>query len=325
MKCKICGNNLEKMMEYENMPSGAQIIPAKDELDSDNGILLPICQCRGCGLVQIPLTPVSYYKKAVRSAAWMRADWRKKQLSDFKEEFNLHKKRVVSINEEPRPDSYDAFLMFNYLEHFPDPKETLMQIRDNLPENGVGIVDVPNWEMISRDKVFSELVIDHLFYFTRPTLTILLLSCGFEIIKMQDLLDGYILSATIRKRQPVDFVDSFKTQEKKLMGDIQNYLDKFKSVAIWGAGHQTVFLLSLLKDRSKISYIVDSFKLKQGKFTPVTHIPIVAPETLQSKPVEAVMVMVGGFYYEIPKQIKSLNLSYSPDLTVIKKTEVEKL
>lgn len=310
-------------MQYENMASGAQFLPTQNTLASDKGISLPISQCTGCGLIQIPAKPVKYYKKAIRSAAWFRAEWRKKQLSDFKEEFNLQSKRIVSINKEPKPSSYDAFLMFNYLEHFPDPKKILLQIRDNLPSDGVGIVDVPNFEMIANERVFSELVIDHLFYFTKPTLTITLLSSGFDVLKMNELLDGYILSAIVRKRQPIDFVNAFKEQENKLINDIQNYIVNFSSIAIWGAGHQTFFLLSLMKDTNRISYVIDSFTRKQGKYTPVTHIPIMAPNILKSKPVEAILIMVGGFYYEVPVQIKSLGLDYSPSLAVIKKTELE--
>lgn len=323
MKCKICGNKLIKLIQYENMASGAQILPTEDTLASDKGISLPICQCVGCGLVQIPVQPVKYYKKAVRSAAWFRAEWRKKQISDFKEEFNLHGKKIVSINKDPEPSSYDAFLMFNYLEHFPNPKKTLLQIRNNLSSQGVGIVDVPNFEMIAKERVFSELVIDHLFYFTKPTLTLTLLSSGFDVLRINELLDGYVLSATVRKREPIDFVDSFKEQQNKLINDIQNYIANFSSIAIWGAGHQTFFLLSLMKDTNRISYVIDSFRIKQGKYTPITHIPIMAPNILRSKPVEAIIIMVGGFYYEVPDQIKSLGLDYLPSLAVIKKAEVE--
>ncbi len=325
MKCKICGNPLVKAMQYENMPSGAQSLLTKSTLASDKGISLPICQCVGCGLVQIPVKPVKYYKKAVRTGAWMRPEWRKKQLADFKEEFKLDGKKIVSITEEPKPGSYDAFLIFNYLEHFPDPKKILMRICANLPPGGVGIVDVPNFEMIAKESVFSELVVDHLFYFTRATLTIALLSSGFEVVKMNDLLDGYILSATVRKRAPVNFADSFKEQEHKLLAAIQNYVSGFSSVAVWGAGHQTFFLLSLMKDTSKIPYIIDSSHIKQGKYTPVTHIPIEPPEILKSRPVDAILIMVGGFYYEVAGQIKALGLDRTPALSLIKKAEVEKL
>lgn len=312
-------------MQYENMASGAQFFPMENSLSLDKGISLPISQCAGCGLVQIPAKPVKYYKKAIRSAAWTRGEWRKKQISAFIKEFGLQGKKITTIMEDPKPSVYDAFLMFNYLEHFPNPKKTLSKIHANLCSPGVGIVEVPNFEMIVKEKIFSELVIDHLFYFTKSTLTLTLLSSGFDVLKTRELLDGYILSATVRKRQPLNFVDSFKEAEHKLQRDLQNYIDQFSSIAIWGAGHQTLFLLSLIKDIKKISYVVDSSVKKQGRYTPVTHIPIVSPNILHSKPVEAILVLVGGFYYEIPDQVKSLNLDYLPSMAVIKKTELEML
>jgi hypothetical protein len=325
MKCKICGNNLITLMQYENMASGAQFFPTENAFALDKGISLPISQCAGCGLVQIPAKPVKYYKKAIRSAAWTRGEWRKKQISDFIKEFGLQGKKITTIMEDPKPSAYDAFLMFNYLEHFPNPKKTLSKIHANLCSPGVGIVEVPNFEMIVKEKIFSELVIDHLFYFTKSTLTLTLLSSGFDVLNTNELLDGYILSATVRKRHPLNFVESFKEEQNKLQKDLQNYIANFSSIAIWGAGHQTLFLLSLIKDINKISYIVDSSMKKQGRYTPVTHIPIMSPNILHSKPVEAILVLVGGFYYEIPDQIQSLNLDYSPSLAVIKKTELEML
>jgi len=325
MKCKICGNPLEQKLVYENMPSGAQTLLTKETLSSDKGISLPICQCVRCGLVQIPVKPVKYYRKSIRTGAWMRPEWRKKQLAEFKDEFKLHGKKIVSITEEPKAASYDAFLIFNYLEHFPDPMKILRRLCDNLPPGGVGIVDVPNFEMMAKEKVFSELVIDHLFYFTRPTLAMALVASGFEVVRMTDLLDGYILSATVRKRREADFAADFREQQAKLTQSLERYLARHSSVSVWGAGHQTFFLLSMLKNVSKIPYVIDSSHLKQGKYTPVTHIPIEPPEVLKSRPVEAIIVMVGGFYYEVPAQIKALGLQYSPELSIIKKTELEKL
>ena len=48
-----------------------------------------------------------------------------------------------------------------------------------------------------------------------------------------------------------------------------------------------------------------------------------ATNTLNSKPVEAILILVGGFYYEVSDQIKSLNLDYLPSLAVIKKAKLE--
>ncbi|HPV52421.1 MAG TPA: hypothetical protein PLN37_10100, partial [Smithella sp.] len=60
----------------------------------------------------------------------------------------------------------------------------------------------------------------------------------------------------------------------------------------------------LLDLSGRIEYIIDSAKFKQGKYTPATHIPIVAPDKLNSNPVDAVIVMAAGYSDEVAKIIK---------------------
>jgi hypothetical protein len=48
-----------------------------------------------------------------------------------------------------------------------------------------------------------------------------------------------------------------------------------------------------------IRYVVDSAPFKQGKFTPATHLPIVAPERLRSDPVEAIIIIAGAYSDEV--------------------------
>ena len=54
----------------------------------------------------------------------------------------------------------------SYLEHLPDPNTVLQGISYNLNEDGIGLVEVPNFEMILEKNLYSEFIIDHLFYFT---------------------------------------------------------------------------------------------------------------------------------------------------------------
>ncbi len=54
----------------------------------------------------------------------------------------------------------------------------------------------------------------------------------------------------------------------------------------------------------KIRYVVDSAAFKQGKYTPATHIPIVAPETLGSDPVDAVIVMAASYSDEVARILR---------------------
>ena len=71
--------------------------------------------------------------------------------------------------------------------------------------------------------------------------------------------------------------------------------------------------MSLLDLQHSIRYVVDSAPFKQGKFTPVTHLPIVPPSTLESDPVEAFIVMAAGYSDEVARTVRA---RFDPGLDV---------
>jgi hypothetical protein len=321
-KCKICGGNLDALLAYNKMPKAAQYFPEAKTIQHDLGIPLEIYQCMACGTVQIPAAPVSYYSHAIRSPSWDTDPFRKKQLDEFIEEFELQGKRIKHIDEEPKPGTYNAFLMFNYLEHFPEPRETLAQICSNLEEPGMGIIEVPNFDEIIRDRIFGEFIIDHLFYFTRKTLRFTCEASGFDVLRIQEIWDGASLSAVVKKRIPLT-ASPFKENQRQLIQDIDDFVGRFESATIWGAGHQTLMMLTMMKRLDNIPYILDSFKEKQHKYTHVTHKVILPPEQLITQPVGGIVIIVGWQYKEVLKRIEELNLNPKPAIALIRKATLE--
>lgn len=212
---------------------------------------------------------------------------------------------IRSANCKLRYAPFDAFFMLNFLEHLPDPNSALRGMYNNLTDEGVGIVEVPNLDMILRNKLFSEFMRDHLLYFTRESLSLALSLNGFEVIDCRQVWHEYIISAVVSKRKKSD-VSGFYKHQMQIKQEIESYIRKFKDkkVAIWGAGHQALALISLMGLSGKIEYVVDSAEFKQGKYTPATHIPIVSPEMLKRAPVEAVMIMAASYSEEVARLIK---------------------
>ncbi|MFA5276792.1 MAG: class I SAM-dependent methyltransferase [Candidatus Omnitrophota bacterium] len=330
------------------MPKVAQFLPDAKSLNRDKGVDLGVCQCSGCGLVQLDSRPVPYYKEVIRAAGIseeMRR-FRAKQFSAFVRNFSLKNKKVIeigcgngeylSIMQQAGVIAYgleysnrsvkrcvkkglkaiqgfiqnsaykikyapfDAFFILNFLEHLPDPNSTLRGIYNNLTDGGVGIVEVPNLDMILRNKLFSEFMRDHLCYFTRDTLTLLLELNGFEVIGCKEAWHEYTISAVVKKRRKEDLT-GFSNRQTQLKNGLERYVRKFrgKGVAIWGAGHQALAAISLLGLAGKIKYVIDSAPFKQGKFTPATHLRIVAPEALVREPVAAVIIMAASYSDEV--------------------------
>lgn len=197
---------------------------------------------------------------------------------------------------------YDAFYILNFLEHIPDPGIFLRGIANNLAEHAVGLVEVPNVDMILRESLYSELIQDHLSYFTADTLTQLLSMSGFEVISCQSIWHDYILSAQVRKRQYLN-IGSFLHKQQETQLAVDNFLQRMEEnglkTAVWGAGHQALANLSLLHMAGRIACVIDSAPFKQNKLTPATHVSVVSPAVLKDGTIGAVLIMAAGYSDEI--------------------------
>ncbi|MCL6588763.1 MAG: methyltransferase domain-containing protein [Firmicutes bacterium] len=213
---------------------------------------------------------------------------------------------------------FDAFYILSFLEHLPDPNAALRGIFNNLVNGGVGLVEVPNFDMILRKNLFSEFITDHLFYFTRATLCFTLNLNGFEIIDCGEVWHDYIISAIVRKRDVLDISRFAKCQER-IRREIEAYIGRYgpKKVAIWGAGHQALAVIALSDLGPKVKYVVDSAEFKQGKFTPGSHIPIVSPKMLELDPVAAVIIIAGSYSDEVAGIIRQ-RVNCKADIAILR-------
>jgi len=207
---------------------------------------------------------------------------------------------AVVINESP----FDAFFILNFFEHVPDPNTMLSGIYNNLSDDGIGLVEVPNFDMMLNNNLFSEFIGDHLFYFTKETLINTLSQNGFEVLSCAEVWYDYIISAVVKKRKKTD-VSGFLSQQEKITQDIKKYISQFNKVAVWGAGHQSFAILSLCELSGEIEYIIDDATFKQNKFSPATHIPILSSDALLNQPVEAILVMAASYSDEVYLKIRN--------------------
>lgn len=202
----------------------------------------------------------------------------------------------------PFERAFDAFFVFSFLEHIPTLRDFLRTIRAHLAQDAVGIIEVPNFDMILQENLFAEFIIDHLFYFTEKTLCHTLENNGFDVISCSRIWHNYILCAEVKKRQAQD-VALLHEAKVHTLATIQRFASTHGTIAVWGAGHQSFTLLSMLNDTNAIQYIVDSAPFKQGRVSPVTHIPVVPPETLRTRPVNGLIITGGSYSDEIAKTV----------------------
>lgn len=200
---------------------------------------------------------------------------------------------------------FSAFFIFNFLEHMPEPIAMLKGIAANLEEGAVGLIEVPNFDMMLRENQFTEFVTDHLSYFSSHTLQLMLNLSGFEVLACDEIWEDYILSAKVRKRQALD-ASGFKSAQFGLKEQLEAFIkDKsIEKVAVWGAGHQALAVIAMTGFSKQIKYVIDSAPFKQNKLTPGTHVSIVSPEVFFDDSIEALVIMAAAYSDEVAEIVK---------------------
>lgn len=202
---------------------------------------------------------------------------------------------------------YDAFYIMNFLEHIPEPKEFLKGILNNLKKDGYGLIEVPNGDFIFEHHMFSEFMLDHLLYFSKESLCQMLELSGFKVISCEVIWQDYIISAVVRPRKGIS-AGAFEKDQKKKISEVRQYINKMqkqgKKVAVWGAGHQALAFLSLANLQDCLECVIDSAEFKQNKYTPATHIPVVAPSQIKALGIEAIIIMAGSYSDEVQRIIQ---------------------
>ena len=217
---------------------------------------------------------------------------------------------------------YDAAVSFNFIEHLPDPRSTLKLILQLLKEDGLALFEVPNFDMISNYHLFNEFIPDHRFYFTKKSFSLLLELSGFEVIKMRTIWDDYIISAIARPRPKYQWAD-FETRRLEMKNETISFFrntERHKN-AIWSAGHQSLATISNFGLQDHVSYIIDSSPAKQETFAPGSGLKIIAPNLINTLPIEKIMVAAAGFNDEIIEFIRA-NCGQEMVLSVLDKGAV---
>jgi hypothetical protein len=170
--------------------------------------------------------------------------------------------------------------------------------------------------MIKKKKLYTEIILDHLYYFEKKTLINALQINGLEVIKIQTIFDDYILSVTVKNKDKKinkkvlknNFnIQSVNRNLEKSKKKIEIFFKIFrnKSFIIWGAGHQALTFISYFKIKKYIKYIIDSANFKQNKFAPGSNLKIKSPQVLnKEKKIKNILVLAGGYNTEIINILK---------------------
>jgi len=197
----------------------------------------------------------------------------------------------------------------NVIAHVEDLQDLMNGVKILIGNNGIFIFEVPYLVDLIKNLEFDTVYHEHLSYFSILPLLKLVEQFGLEIFKIKkQSVHGGTLRIFVSKRDNYQIHNSVKIfidEEKKLGLDKIEFYEKFslnvkelkknlieiliklkkenKSIFGYGAPAKGNVLLNYCEiDTKFLDYVIDTTPLKQGKYTPGMHIPIIAPSNLKN-------------------------------------------
>jgi len=201
----------------------------------------------------------------------------------------------------------DAAHLENVLEHATEPTELLRRLAKASNPDAVFLVEVPDFSKDLATERSHDLVVEHLSYFTPRTLRLCLELAGFEVIGEETFWHGDDIIAWARPRAPYD-LHQWHLRDPALHLMTQFCSAPGERVAIWGASHQALTLLSMLPEESvsAVMAIADRSPRKQGRMDPAWGIPIVSPEAMLEMQPTRILILAAGYSEEVARQLRGM-------------------
>ena len=211
----------------------------------------------------------------------------------------------------------------NVIGHVENLHDLMEGIKILIGEHGVFVFEVPYLLDLVKKLEFDTVYHEHLSYFSVLPIINLIERFNLEIFDVEkQSVHGGTLRIFVSKKNNFKIKDSVKKFIKleyefginniktydKFSDDVQNLKNKIikllyklknekKSLFGYGASAKGNVLLNYCNiDSSILDYIIDTTPLKQGKFTPVTHIPIVSSDQISNSENGSIALLLAWNY-----------------------------
>ena len=218
----------------------------------------------------------------------------------------------------------DVISLISVLEHLPDPREAIREIKKVLGSTGILYIEIPNSlkPEVSLTGFFN---FEHIVHFTPATIYKLLKEEGFKKIKRDFSVDHVVRVIASSSNQDLFIGDSisieddgeesrlsilnYRKEEKLLVHKLRNRVKSLledwklsgKKVAVYGAGLHSVELSSHIDLYSFVDCYLDGDVHKQGKS--FLGKKVYSPLTIKDLDIDAVIISSGRFVDEMKRTV----------------------
>jgi len=223
----------------------------------------------------------------------------------------------------------DIVVASNVFAHLDEYHEIIENVKSLLSEDGTYIIEVQYFADMINDMTFDNIYHEHVMYYTIHSLINLFNKHEMNVYRVEKIpthggsIRVYI-SEEIEIQQSVielineerkNGIDKLQTMEKfndKLQNNINEIRELFERLnkenkKIFGYGapaKSSTMINSIGLTNENIELIIEDSPLKQGLFTPGSHIPIIGPEILEKETPDYLMIFAWNYADEIIKKVE---------------------
>ena len=227
----------------------------------------------------------------------------------------------------------DMVVASSIFTHLENPHQFIEAVKNLMTDDGNFIIEVEYIGNIIRDVQFERFYLDRIFYYSLTSLKHLFKAHGMYIADVEKIEPhGGSIRVTVRKnngkskstkrvkdlltkekkRLTVSTLEKFKQVVDKYISAFRDKLAEYKKLKVKVAGYSAPARVSTICNYgqigpSLIEFIVDDSPLKQNRFSPGTHIPIVPKNFLAKRKPDLLVVFAYEYLDDI---IKKTNKDY---------------
>lgn len=224
----------------------------------------------------------------------------------------------------------------NVFNHSNKPLDFAKGVKNLLTEDGVFVFEMPYWLDTIQSKKFDQIYHEHVSYFTVKSSYNLLAKAGLEIFdteeveyhggslriyakptkddspkkikKVQDMINKEEKFGLFKISTYIKFQKDITLVRDKFLSKVFNLKAKgFHIIAVGAAAKGNTFLNFYKLDKTIIDFVTDSSKHKQGKYTPLTRIPIVGDEIFKKYKKVYALILSWNISTTLKKNLKKIN------------------
>jgi SAM-dependent methyltransferase len=216
------------------------------------------------------------------------------------------------------PHSIDLIVMRHLIEHLPDPVPILEDCAAIMAPSAMLLIETPHIEHTLENLVIGNFYHQHLHYFSRFSLEIVLRRAGFAIVAharkdFRQFVLARVAGPLSAMTAPDGYAELLRAGLMRYQAHVvgmRNNLnawlqEKDARIAIYGASSTATGIIHLgAIPPGRLAYLVDGDPRKVGFVAPGTAARVYAPEHLLDDPVDAIVIASDFYAQEITETLK---------------------